>query len=205
MPLGERGVDLAYRFSVGALVFLIGWFSWGSLEETVTAGFCAAAQGVFADVEFGAGGHVSVEPARTHRLSEDAAWGARLRFRVPGAVHEESLRISPRRLWYLPCLLFVALVVSLPLGLRERLCGLAVGLVALLAAAIGSVWLTAAWLFARVPGLVYDFSTFQLGLLDFGYETFVTPLGNKLVLPILLAGALFSWGVSRAPARAGRT
>jgi hypothetical protein len=68
----------------------------------------------------------------------------------------------------------------------------------LLLIAVGSVWITIAWLFARVPGLVYDFAPWQRSALHLLYEGFVTPIANKFIVPLLLA---LAFAFFRSPAR----
>jgi hypothetical protein len=63
----------------------------------------------------------------------------------------------------------------------------------LLLLALGSVWITIAWLFARVPGLVYELAPWQHSTLHLLYEGLVTPIADEFIAPLLPMLAFLTW------------
>jgi lysylphosphatidylglycerol synthetase-like protein (DUF2156 family) len=94
---------------------------------------------------------------------------------------------------YLPLLTLLASVLAMPLPNSARRRSFGVGALVLLACALSSVWVIGAFLFAQVPGLVYDLSPTESSLLRLCYEGWVTPLTNKFMMPLLLGYGLFAW------------
>jgi hypothetical protein len=179
------------------LVLVLGWFAW----PIVGFGFSSAFQGVaslaLGDVEFGRGGHAEFLGARRTQpdqtVEKDESWNARVALSIEGVTQRHTISVNPRRLAYLPLLFFTAFLLAAPLPARRRVHGLTLGYATLLAIALISLWITIAWLFARVPGLVYDLSAWQGSLLHVLYEGFVTPIANKFIVPLALGVAFVSF------------
>jgi hypothetical protein len=196
--------ELSRRAAVFLLVLACGWATWMAVGQRFSWVFCACSDAVLSPITFGTGGKVAIEfagrPAAVPAAAEsDASWNARPRLRVEGVSQEHAIRINPRRVGYLPLVLFSAFVLAVPLAARSRWICFSIGVPILLSFSIASLWVNAAWLFAQVPGLVYQLSAVQRGLLDFAYEGLVTPLGNRLILPLIVAAALYAWQARVAP------
>jgi hypothetical protein len=168
--------------------------SWPLLRAPAEAVFRGAATAVLGELTFGMGGHVVFMPAKpraaSERFDDDDSWSTRVELRIDGADDRHGIRMNARRLLYLPCVILAALVLASPLSWRRKAVAFALGAVLLVASALLSAWLTAAWLFARVPGLVYELTELEQSMLNFGYEAWVTALGNRYLAPIVLAVAL---------------
>jgi hypothetical protein len=194
------------RLALAALIMLAGWALWPSCARPFSAAFRAAANGSLGATTFGRGGHAAFLPAsrtvaRPSSSRVEASWDTAVELRIDGVDKRHRVRMNPRRLAYLPLCLFAALVLAARLAPRRKAICLLPGLLALIVVAHASVWITVSWLFARVPGLVYDLSGFESALLAFAYEALVTSPANKFVCPILLAAALVVWQRSRALSR----
>jgi hypothetical protein len=119
---------------------------------------------------------------------------------IEGIEKAHSIALNPRRLLYVPLCTLLACVLAMPLPNAARRRALACGSLILVGISLSSVWLIAAFLFAQVPGLVYELSPAESSLLRLLYEGWITPLSNKFIVPLLLAYALFAWqrrGVER--------
>ena len=188
--------ELSLRLLLAAAIFSVGTLVWTWLEDPFELAFQRTATVLLAPLTFGAGGHVgterSLEPASSSH-ERDASWGTRLVLRIEGVQKTHAVAINPRRLLYLPLVCFGACLVAAPLSRRRRLWAIAVGVPLLTGFALFAVWVIAVWLFARVPGLVYDLAPWQRDVLRLAYEGWVTPLSNKFALPILIALAFTLW------------
>jgi len=186
---------LSWRRLVGACALvLLGVLAWPLMRASAEAVFRGAATATLGELTFGMGGHVAFLPAKPRapreRYDEDDSWSTRVELRIDGAEGRYGIRMNARRLVYLPCVVLVALVLASPLSAQRKVIALALGAALVLASALLSAWLTAAWLFARAPGLVYALDGFEQRLLDFGYEAWVTALGNRFIVPIMIAAVL---------------
>lgn len=179
--------------SVVALV-LLGVLSWPLLRAPSEALFRAAGTATLGQLTFGMGGHAAFMPAKpraaSDRHDEDDSWSTRVELSIEDSDAREGIRMNARRLVYLPCVILAALVLASPLSWRRKALAFALGAVLLLASALLSAWLTVAWLFARVPGLIYELSDVEQSTLSFGYEAWVTALGNRFIAPIVISSAL---------------
>jgi hypothetical protein len=194
----KRALEPGFRFWRAALtallVLALGAWVWTPLAPLFSWTFRVCAGAALAGVSFGQGGHVDVEPRASPRAQDVVALKTALRLSIDGVEPSHVLRINPRRLLYLPLLCFLALLIAAPLpGSNKLRCAL-LGVPLLAGMAVGSLWASAAWLFARVPGLVYDASDLWFRhFLQILYEGLVTPPASKFVLPLLLAALLVSW------------
>jgi hypothetical protein len=183
------------------VALLFGLWIWRPLSAPVAGVMALAANYTVGALTMGKGGHIvlhATAPARagadvgaTAREQDEhhaASWDTRMTLQIEGVAPTHAVRVSPRRLLYLPLVFYLALLIALPLETERRWRALALGLPLLLAAALVSVWITAAWIFMRVPDLVYPAS--HEPWLSFLYESWVTPLANKFILPLLLVVAI---------------
>lgn len=187
--------------AIFAVVLSLGWLAWPLLHPGFTGGFQSLASVVLGSLEFGDGGHAEFLRTKRERrqgTDQDASWDASVRLSIDGVPKAHVIAINPRRLAYLPLLFFVAFLGALQLPARRTAEFLLTGAPILLSVALISVWIMFAWLFARVPGLVYDLTPWQSSLLHLSYEGFVTPIANKFILPLLLALGLVSLQARRA-------
>ncbi|MFT3927726.1 MAG: hypothetical protein QM778_34685 [Myxococcales bacterium] len=181
------------RFTV---VLLLGLWIWQPLRPPLTQAFSHLANVTLGELTLGSGGHIDVQPARA-TSQEISSWDTVLTLRVEGIAQAHSVRVNPRRLLYLPVTVLVALVMAVPFEPRRRWRALALGLPVLAMSALVCVWITAAWVFSRVPDLVYPAS--QAAWVAWLYESWVTPLANKFLLPLALMALFYTCsGNSRA-------
>jgi hypothetical protein len=197
--------EIARRIGSFALVLGLGFALWPVLSAPFTVAFRATANAVVGAARFGKGGHalfLSAAPRQHESTGRDTSWDAPLELGIEGVEKKHVVSVNPRRIAFIPWLCFAALVAAAPLRRSAKLKCLALGSTLLALAALASVWIIIAWIFARVPGLVYDLESWQRALLDLAYEALVTPMGNKFVLPLLLAAGLVLWQM-REQASAG--
>jgi hypothetical protein len=183
-----------------ALVFALGLPAWSVLAAQFAYGFRALCALSLAPLTFGEGGHVQFVMALPARSLERAdSWDVSMVLGIEGVTATHSVALNSRRLLYLPLLTLLACVVAAPFPLSKRQRAIAglVGAALLALIALLAVWVIAAFLFAKVPGLVYTLTPWQHGALRLAYEGWVTPLTNKFVMPILLAGGLLAWQSQR--------
>lgn len=184
------------RAALACSVALAGVLSWPVLGGASEATLRTASNGLIGRLTFGQGGHAAFrrvterKVARRPAYDDDASWSTHVELRIDGFDDRSRVRINARRLIYLPCVTLAALVLASPLSWRRKALALALGFWLLIGAALLSVWLMVAWLFALVPGLVYDLSAFERLALDFGYEALVTALGNRYITPLVIAVVL---------------
>lgn len=171
------------------LTLLFGLLLWSVAGELFSAAFRAVAGLAFRTLEFGNGGHAELVPsypAQAVSAARDETWNVQVLLSVDGIAKTHAVTINPRRLLFLPWLLLSALFAATAMHIRAKLIGFAVGSVCLLGNALVSLWIMIAWLFARVPGLVYTLADWQLTTLHILYEGYVTPMANKLIVPLFL-------------------
>jgi hypothetical protein len=188
-----RSADLTLhlpRMGAALAIAVAGWVAWPLFTELTDAGFSAIANAFVGSLTFGEGGHVALRPAMDHDHDYNASWSTLLELRIDGIDDRNLVRINPRRLVYLPCLLLAAVVLASPLTPRRKAVALIAGCALLISAALLSIWLIAAWLFARIPGLVYELSGLEQRMLRFGYEAWVSAIGSRVVAPIVVSAAL---------------
>lgn len=180
---------LATRVGAFALVFGVGLGLEAELGGALASGFVELAQASIGGLRFGRGGRAKFERAPNRRATQDAAgsWDTRVELSIEGVFARHRVALNPRRLAYLPCIFFVACIGTAPLPLGRKASCVLFGLALLALLALASLWIIVAWIFAQVPGLVYDLSPLQRFALNLGYEGFVTPIGNKFVIPVVLA------------------
>jgi hypothetical protein len=188
--------------AVFAAVLGAGLVVWPAVRPQFSASFARIGHAALAGHTFGERGHVELAP-----ISGPGArngWDCQARLRVEGDGVPLVIALHPRRMAYLPLLVFAAAVASAPLRARRRAVCLLCGLPLVLGAVLASLWLTFAWIFARVPGLVYSLTPLQEAALHAAHEGLLSHLGVRLLLPLLLAVGLASWQLtleSRAAAR----
>ncbi len=189
--------------SIFVATLLVGFLIWPWVSGTCSALLRALCTLALEPLEFGRGGHVAFSAASgAAGLERAASWDVRMVLGIQGVAKTHAVALNARRLFYLPLLTLLASVLALPLPGAARGRALLVGLPILITLALSTVWLTAVFLFARVPELVYSLSPLESALLRVGYEGFATPLTTKFMLPLLLAYGLFVWQSRRASSEA---
>jgi hypothetical protein len=205
LELALRG-PLAKRIGTFVVVVILGFVLWPLLSDAYTSSFQASANALLGGMRFGKGGHALFLPASNQQAAStgrDASWEAPVELSIEGVEKKHVVSVNPRRLAYLPWFCFAALVAATPLRASAKAKCLLVGSALLGLIALVSVWVIIAWIFARVPGLVYDLESWERTLLDLSYEAFVTPMGNKFVLPLILAVGLVLWQMAREKQQRG--
>jgi hypothetical protein len=185
-----RSRDQIARIAVRlVLVLLIGLLPWPGIREissTAFRTFANAALSVLScSTKFGAG-RARLLPA-SKPSTDGPSWDTMLRITLEEARDTDEVYVNPRRLAYLPVLVFTGLVFAVPLRLRARLKCFAIGVPALLFYAVSNLWIMALWLFAQEPDLLTNQSGIMLTAIDLGYRALVVPLCNRFVVPLLLA------------------
>ena len=177
------------------LVLLLGLSPWPDVREAFGAGFRAAANVVLGfvtcDTHYGRG-HATLLAASTPSR-DGPSWDTLLRLKLDRAPNREEVIVNPRRIAWIPIVLFLALVVAAPVSSRDRWVCLAIGVPIIVLCAIAGLWTTALWLFAQSPGLLRNWAPLQALSVDLGYRALVVPLSNRYILPIVLAGVLLGW------------
>jgi len=167
------------------------------LGPSLSEGFCDAANALLRLWTFGQGGHAALVAAPLRAgidADANATWDATLLLSIDGVPQVQRLLVNPRRLFFLPLVVFSALTFALaprPGALYRWLFGASM----LAAFAVGSLGWTAAWVFMRVPGLVYTPGAAATRLVHLVYEGLVAPPSAKLLLPVALAFALHALSV----------
>jgi hypothetical protein len=181
--LAKRAAKLFSVLAVGLLV-------WPLIGHEFSAGFQGLASTAFDGHEFGTGGYVRFLPREHTRstVDRDESWNTGAELRIDGVEKRNSVLLNPRRLAYLPFVFLAGILAAMGLPHRRALLAFGLGSVLLCFVALGSVWLVVAWLFARVPGLVYTLAGWQEALLRLLYEAFVTPIANKFIIAMVVAG-----------------
>ena len=123
-----------------------------------------------------------------HGASDNVQADTQLLLRLPHPAREARLGLSLRRDAYLPLVIFVAATLVLPLPRRTRLRCLVLGIPLVLAVAILSLAILATFLLARVPGA--GVAAWRAELCQFLFDIWLTPPGNRVIAPLLLAAAL---------------
>jgi hypothetical protein len=193
-----RGRPHARALLIFVSVLLVGFLAWPLVSGACSELFRALCTLALAPLSFGHGGHVTFTSASgAAELERAASWDVRMVLGIEGVAKAHAVALNPRRLFYLPLLTILASVLAMPLPGTARRRALLLGVAILIALALSTVWLTAVFLFAQVPGLVYTLSPAESALLRLGYEGFATPLTTKFMLPLLLAYGLFAWQSQR--------
>jgi hypothetical protein len=197
--------ELRTRCARGAAVFALGLIVLALAGPLLDEVFCDAVHAWLGGHEFGAGGRASLAPAaRAVAASAESgpSWTVALTLRVDGVHEAHSLRVNPRRMLWLPWLLALTLTAALA---REPVRALreALAVSALVAGwALLGVWLTAVWVFASVPGLVYTLGPAAHAAVHALYEGLVGPPGARYVAGLVAAALVHAVAIfweRRAP------
>lgn len=188
------------------LVLVLGLSPWPGVREGFGAAFRATANIVLGfvtcDTQFGRGHATLLASAAPNR--DGPSWDTLLRLTLDRAPNQEEVFVNPRRILWIPLVLFLALVVAAPVSRRDRCACLAIGVPTIVVGAIAGLWTTALWLFAQTPGLLRNWAPLKALSVDLAYRALVVPLSNRYIFPLVLAGVLLGWrwaeGRSRAAA-----
>jgi hypothetical protein len=185
--------ELRVRCARAAVVFLLGLIVLAIAGPLLDEVFCDAVHAWLGGHEFGAGGRASLAPAaRAVAVSAESgpSWTVALTLRVDGVHEVHSLLLNPRRMLWLPWLVALTLTAALarePVRALEQ--ALAVSVLVAGWALLG-VWLTAVWVFASVPGLVYTLGPSAHAAVHALYEGLVGPPGARYVAGLVAAAAV---------------
>jgi hypothetical protein len=97
--------------------------------------------------------------------------------------------LSLRRDIYLPSVVFAALVLAVPLPFRRRLLGLVIGSGVTLAVGVFSLWVLIEFLVVTQFPDLSAASDFSKDALTFLFDRWLTPPGNRIIAPLMLAAA----------------
>jgi hypothetical protein len=193
--------ELRARLTRAGSVLVVGLVLMSIAAPVLDEVFCDAFHAVLGGHEFGAGGRVVLAPAaRVARagVEQGSSWTVALTLRVDGVREAQSLLLNPRRMLWLPWLVALTAIAGLARGparvLRESL--LASVLVA--GWALACVWLTAAWVFASVPGLVYTLDPALHAALHTTYGALVGPPSARYWVGLIVALAVHALEQVRA-------
>src|SRR5262249_2590202 len=155
--------------------------------DAFSIGFARLGGAVLEPLRFGAHGHVQFQGLQKGATERDAdrSWNARIALGMEGETDTVPIFVNPRRLAYLPLLCFAAAIGVLPLPLRRRALCLVCGVPVLLAVALGSVWVTLALIFARVPEVGFAPGPLGERALELAADGLVGQLGLKFALPLV--------------------
>lgn len=159
----------------------------------------ALANGVFEHVALDAGLEIELVPVAASAVRGDdqnVEEDTRVIIRRPDGTAIGQLGLSLRRDAYLPLLIFSAALLAAPLARRAKLVGLVAGVPFVLFVAVASVWILATFLSSQQKGT--GLVAWQTDVVTFLFERWLTPPGNRVIAPLLLAAA-WSVGSPRRP------
>jgi hypothetical protein len=123
-----------------------------------------------------------------------------LKIQVLGLKGDMSIGLTLRRDIYLPWLIFGLLILVTPLRWQRKFASLAVGSALTFAVGVASIVLLVAYLASNQLQGIYTPSAALQGFINFAFERWLSPPGNRVIAPLLLAGA--AWAALRTgPAR----
>lgn len=178
-------------FSVFALILALGW-SCKPLEAAFIRGYCTTTNLVLRHVTYGGKVKAVLRPAPKdfgRRPEDQVATDTFLDLRASGYAGFYRAGVNLRRDVYLPWLLYMALVSAAPLALELRVRKLALGSGVIAIAALLSSLALVEWLVTTQAATVYTPTTWTRRLTEFVMERWLTPPGNRVIAPLLLAAA----------------
>jgi len=175
---------------LGAALFLLlltaaSW-PWSAREIAFSRALSAIGNLCFEVVPVAPGTEIELVPllaARERSATENVDSDTQLVLRLAGG--EARLGISLRRDAYLPLSIFVAALLVLPLERRRKLASLGLGVPLVLGVAIASVASLAVFVSSQAPGS--SVPSWQARLAEFIFDCWLTPPGNRVIAPLLLA------------------
>lgn len=192
------------RILLGAAVFLLilgcGAVLWTACGFGLSRGAGAVLNVVLEHVPFDGGVRVELTamPESHERQSGDNVDAdTQVTLRAPGYPGQAAFGMSLRRDAYLPLVIFVALTLALPLAAPSKAKSLVAGVVVIACAAAGSIYILVGYLLAQRTGArpLEETNT----LISFLFERWLTPPGNRVIAPLLLALGLGAWFSRREP------
>src|SRR5262245_45889468 len=130
-----------------AAIMAVGLVAWPAVAPGFCSGFQQAGNALIGPLRFGKFGRAefaTVQRSQTGGVEDAVSWNARVGLRMDGVDESVPILLNPRRLAYLPLLVFVAAVAAAPLRARRKLVCLLCGIPLLLAMALASVWIVIA-------------------------------------------------------------
>jgi len=178
------------------LLLILGGWPAISVRRAFSGVYAATANLLFGAMTFGRGGHARLapmEPTTVRRPGENVTSDARLSLTVDGRAGELAFGLSLRRDAYLPLLILMAAILAAPLRAKDKLYALLVGLPAVLALTIASLWWLVLWLFTHQVGGVYPARPAWEAVIDLLFRALLLPPGGRFLVPFLMACALVAW------------
>jgi hypothetical protein len=105
----------------------------------------------------------------------------------PEGQRSVRMGLSLRRDVYLPLVVFAALVLAAPLPFRRRAIGLVLGSALTVGVGVASVWVLVEFLIANQWPQFSEASDFSQFVFTFLFERWLTPPGNRVIAPLMLA------------------
>lgn len=188
MPAERKLWALRVLLFIGLVA--VGAWPWDGVRSAYTRGLSRIGNPILAG--FPVAGRVQVQLSPITKLGprrpdQSVQEDTQIVLQVPGSPGEAHIGISLRRDAYLPLLIFVAAIFAVPLRASSRAVCLAVGSALVTLVALGSVWVLIVYLASQHPGAVPGW---QGELAHVVFDCWLTPPGNRVIAPLLLAGAL---------------
>jgi len=192
------------RILLGAAVFLLvlgcGAVLWSACGFGLSRGTSAVLNVMLEHVPFDRGVRVELTamPESHERQPGDSVDAdTQVILRAEGYPGQAGFGMSLRRDLYLPLVIFLALTLALPLSARNKAKSLAAGVVVIAGVAAGSIYIVVAYLLAQRTGArpLEEPTT----VISFLFERWLTPPGNRVIAPLLLALGLGAWFSRREP------
>ena len=166
-----------------------------ALSSIMTAAFssgaCTLLNAMLGPARFEKGVRVELEPlpaSHVRQPTDNVDADTRAILRVDGYAGQASFGLSLRRDVYLPLFIFLALILALPLRARQKAACLAIGVPLSVGVAAASIHVLVTSLLAEQPAT--RLPSWQASVARFLFERWLTPPGNRVIAPLLLALAL---------------
>jgi len=176
------------RAALFLLLLTAGSWPWSAREIAFSRALSAVSNLAFEVLPLVPGLQIELVPSLTTQersATENVDADTQLVLRLAGHPGEARLGISLRRDAFLPLMIFVAAILVLPLERRRKLASLALGVPLVLAVAVGSVASLACFVSSRAPS--FGMAHWQASLAEFVFDCWLTPPGNRVIAPLLLA------------------
>ncbi len=185
-----EGRRILFGLVTFTLVICVGAWPWAGTRIGISRVMSALANGVFEHVALDAGLQIELVPVAASVVRGDdqnVEEDTRVIIRRPDGTAIGQLGLSLRRDAYLPLLIFGAALLAAPLARRAKLLGLVAGVPFVLCVAVASIWILVTFLSSQQKGT--GLVAWQTDVVTFLFERWLTPPGNRVIAPLLLAAA----------------
>jgi hypothetical protein len=183
----------------GALLLAGAWPS-VARDRVFSSTFAAICNPVLAPLRLGGIIHADLGPlpeGAQAKGADNVVADTRLRLVADGYNGDLSVGITLRRDVYLPLIIFSALLIVLPFPWKRKLWSLGIGLPIIVVVGVLSVVGLVMVLASHELRAMYPVSSGFQALIDFFFERWLTPPGNRVIAPLMLAVAC--WLLGRSP------